>query len=67
MEQVEKLLSNPGEDTFHAMPTTIHRAAATGRIDAISYFVINQKVKPSAHDSSGVGAMHYAAEKGFLM
>lgn len=66
MEKIEHILLNPGDDSFAALTATIHRAASTGRIDAIRIFVRNKKVPPTEYDASGVGPIHYAAERGFL-
>jgi hypothetical protein len=65
MIKIEDILLNPGEDSFSALTSSIHRAAATGRIDAVKIFVNKYKVSPTEFDSSGVGSIHLASERGF--
>jgi ankyrin repeat protein len=66
LEKIDKILMNPNDDSFAALSSSIHRAAGTGRIDAVRTFVMAKRVPSTQQDFSGVCPIHYAAEKGFV-
>jgi hypothetical protein len=51
---------------FSALPSTIHRAAATGQLNAVITYIKQLGCTPNEYDASGIGPIHYAAEKGFI-
>jgi ankyrin repeat protein len=51
---------------YSALPSTIHRAASTGQLNAVIIYIKQLGCTPNEYDSSGIGPIHYAAEKGFI-